>query len=113
LLRDFLDLGLALVADHVHSDVDEIADHRFHVSADVPDLGELRGLDLHERRAREAGEPAGDLCLPDAGRSDEDDVVRQDLLAELVVDALPPPPVAERNGDGALGGVLTDDVFPT
>jgi hypothetical protein len=33
---------------HVHGDLDQVADHRFHIPPDIPNLGEFRGLHLHE-----------------------------------------------------------------
>ena len=75
-------LGL-LGAHHVDRELDEIAHHRLDVAADVADLGELRGLDLDERRLRQPRQPAGDLGLADAGRSDHQDVLRRDLLGHL------------------------------
>ena len=111
LLGDLFDLGLALLADHVDRDVHEVADHGLDVAADVADLGELGRLDLDERRAGEAGEAAGDLGLPDPRRPDHDDVVGHDLVAQLVIDALAAPAVAQRDRDRLLGGVLADDVL--
>ena len=77
---------LAAVSPRTSCDgeLDQVAHHRLDVAPDVADLGELRGLDLHERRLRELGEPARDLGLPDAGRADHDDVLRRDLVAQLV-----------------------------
>ncbi len=80
------------------------------VAADVADLGELGGLDLDERRAGQPGEPAGDLGLPDAGGADQDDVVRRDLVPDVVRRLGPAPAVPERDGDRLLGGLLADDV---
>ena len=109
-MREVLDLGLALAAHHVDRALDEVAHHRLDVAADVADLGELRRLDLDERRAGELGEAAGDLGLPHAGRADEDDVVRRDLLANRFRRALAAPAVAQRDGDGLLRVGLSDDV---
>ena len=53
LVGEVLDLGLPLVPDHVDRALDEVAHHRLDVAPDVADLGELRRLDLDERRARE------------------------------------------------------------
>ena len=47
----------------------------------VADLGVLGGLGLHERRADQHGQPAGDLGLAHAGRADQHDVLGRDLLA--------------------------------
>jgi hypothetical protein len=98
-----------LLADHVDGQLDEVADHRLDVAPDVADLGELRRLDLDEGRLGEPGKAAGDLGLADAGRADEDDVGRLDLLADVLVDAPAPPAVAQRDRDGALGPRLADD----
>ena len=53
---------------------------------------------------------AGDLGLADAGRPDHQDVLGHHLFAQGVVELLAPPAVAQRNGDGALGILLADDV---
>ena len=76
----------------------------------VADLGVLGRLDLEERGADELGQPAGDLGFADAGRADHDDVLRRDVLAQLGRQLLPPPAVADGDGDGPLGRVLADDV---
>ena len=88
----------------------QIADDLVDVAADIADLGEFRRLDLDEGRAGELGKAARDLGLADAGRPDHQDVLGQNLLAQLVVELLAAPAVAERNGDGALGVALADDV---
>src|SRR5581483_8231215 len=60
-----LDLRLLLLAHHVDGELGQIANDRLDVAPDVADLGELRRLDLHERRLRELREAAGYLRLPD------------------------------------------------
>ena len=90
-------------------DLDQVAHDLLDVAADIADLGELGRLDLEERRAGELGQAARDLGLADAGRADHQDVLRQHLLAQLVVELQPAPAVAQRDGDGALGVVLADD----
>ena len=110
------ELGLGLhflplpVADQADADLDQVADDLLDVAADIADLGELGRLDLEERRAGELGEAARNLGLADAGRADHQDVLRQHLLLHRAGQLLAPPAVAERDGDGALGVVLADDV---
>ena len=99
-----------LGAHHLEGRLDQVAHDRVDVAPDVADLGELRGLDLHERRLRELGEPPRDLGLTDAGRADHDDVLRDDLVAQLLLHLLPSPAVAQRDRDRALGLGLADDV---
>src|SRR2546425_8048709 len=70
----------------------------------------FRSLDLEERGAREAGQAAGDLRLPDAGGPDHDDVVREDLVADVVGRVGAAPAVADRDGDRLLRDVLPHDV---
>ena len=99
-----------LLAQHRHRGLGQIAHHRIDVAADVAHLGELRGLDLHERRPGQPGQAAGDLGLPDAGRADHHDVLGRDLVAQRGSDLLAAPAVAQGHGHGALGGALADDV---
>ena len=103
------DLERLLVAHHLHGDLGQVAHDRFDVAPDVADLGELGRLDLEERRIREPREAPRDLGLSDARRTDHQDVLRQDLARHLGVELLPPPPVAQRDGDGLLGFLLADD----
>ena len=113
LLGGQLGLGLDLLALFsrvmVDGDLDQVADDLLDIAADVADLGELGGLDLDEGRLGEPGEAARDLGLADAGRADHQDVLGQDLLAQLLGELLAAPAVAQRDGDGALGVVLADD----
>ena len=87
----------------------EIAHDLFDVAADVADFGEFGRLDLEEWRAGEARQAARDFRLADAGRADHQDVLRQHLFAQLVVELQSPPAVAQRDRDRALGVVLADD----
>ncbi len=101
-----LALSLARQRD---GDLDEVAHDLLDVAADIADLGEFCGLDLEEGRAGEPGKPAGDLGLADAGRPDHQDVLRQHLLAQPVVELQPAPAIAQRDRDRALGVGLADD----
>ena len=109
-----LRLGFDLLALGVTHETDtgfeQVADDLIDVAADIADLGEFRRLDLDERRAGKLGEAARDLGLADAGRSDHQDVLRQNLLAQLIVELLPSPAIAQRDGDRALGVALADDM---
>ena len=114
LFGGFLGLGAHVLAlrllDERHADLDEIADDAVDVAADVADLGELRRFDLEERRACEFRKTARDLGFADAGRADHQNVLRQHFVAKLAGQLLAPPAIAQRDGDGALGVVLADDV---
>ena len=102
---------LALLRAHLgDADFQKIAHDLLDVAADIADFGELGRFDLEERRLRELGEPARDLGLADAGRPDHQDVLGQHLFAQLRSKLLAAPAVPQRNGDGALGVVLADDV---
>jgi hypothetical protein len=74
-------------------------------------LGELGRFDLDERRVGELGEAARDLGLADTGRTDHEDVLGRDLLAQRLFHLHAPPAVAERDRYRALGRALADDVF--
>ncbi len=114
LLGGELGLGFDLlalsVAHEPDADLDQVAHDLVNVAADIADLGELGGLDLEEGRAGELGEAARDLRLADAGRADHEDVLGQHLLAHLAFEPLTAPAVAQRDGDGALGVALADDM---
>ena len=89
--------------------LDQVAHDLLDVPADVPDLGELGGLDLDERGAGEPGQAARDFRLADAGRADHQDVLGQHLLAQLVVELQAPPAVAQCDRHRPLGVGLADD----
>jgi predicted GNAT family acetyltransferase len=93
-----------------NADLDQVAHDLLDIAADIADLGELGGLDLDERRAGQLGQTAGDLGLADAGGPDHQDVLRHHLFAHLAFQLLAPPAVAQRDGHGALGVLLADDV---
>src|SRR5262249_12024364 len=78
---------------------------------DVADLGKLGRLDFEKRRVGEPGEAAGNFGLTHAGRADHDDVLRYDVLGELLWQFLPAYSISEGDGDRALGSVLANDVF--
>ena len=111
LLRLGAHVSGVLLAHHADGDLDEIANHRLDVAADVTDFGELRRLDLQEGRLRELGEPARNLGLADSGRPDHEDVLRRDFFRHLRRQLLPPHAVPQRDGHRTLGLLLTDDVF--
>src|SRR5262249_54556800 len=90
-------------------DLEQVAHDLLDVAPDIADLGELGGLDLDERRAGELGQAAGNLGLAHAGRADHQDVLGQDLLAQLLVELEPPPAVARRARPRALGVAVADD----
>ena len=57
---DLLNLGLP---QHLDRLVDQVADDRLDIAADIADFGELGRFDLDERRPGELGETPGDLGL--------------------------------------------------
>ena len=105
------DVAPQLLFDHRDGDLHQVAHHRLAVPADIADLGEFARFDFEEGRSSELGESAGDLGLADAGRPDHQDVLRQDLVGHRAFDLLPPPAIAQGDGDRALGGLLADDVL--
>jgi hypothetical protein len=97
------DLGGLLLADEGDRGLDQIADHRLDVAADVADLGELVASTLTNGRLRERASrraisvfptPVGPIMMMFFG---------VDLVAQLAATLLPAPAVAERDGDRALG----------
>ena len=109
-MRTRLDLPALVLLDEADADLDEVAHDLLDVAPDIADFRELGRLHLEERGAGEAGETAGDLRLAATGRADHEDVLRKNLLLHGAFELLPPPAVAQSDGDGALGVVLSDDV---
>ena len=88
----------------------QIADDGFHIAPHIAHLGELRGLHLYERRVRQPRQPAGDFGLAHAGRADHQYVLRGNFFADRFIQPGAAIAVAQRDRDGALGVLLTDDV---
>jgi len=106
-------LGFHVFA-HVFACVDDrgihqIADDLLDVAADIADFGELRRLDLDERRTGEFSQTARNLGLAHAGGPDHQYVLGVDFVAQIVAQLLAPPAVAQGHGHGALGVLLADD----
>src|SRR3989441_1169357 len=105
-----IDVVFTLAAHHVDRHVHQLAHHGLDVAAHVSDLCELGRLDLQERRAREARQAPRDFRLAHAGGADHDDVVRQDLVANVLRGLRAAPAVAHRDGHGLLRHLLAHDV---
>ena len=114
LLGGELGLGRDLLAQplagHADGDLHEIADDLLDIAADIADLGEFGRLDLEEGRLGQLARRRAISVLPTPVGPDHQDVLGQHLLAQLLGQLLAAPAVAQRDGDGALGLVLADDV---
>ena len=84
---------------------------RLNVAADVADLSELRSLHLKERRVGQLGQAARDFSFAHAGGPDHDDVLGHDVVGEIGRQLLAALAIAQRDGNGALGGSLADDML--
>ena len=100
-----------LVPHHVDRNIHQVADHGLHVAAHITDFGELARLHLHERRIRQLGQSARQFRLADPRRPDHEDVLRHHLIGHFRRQLLAADPVAQRDGDRALGFRLPDDVL--
>ena len=95
--------------DQRDADLEQVADDLLDIAADIADLGEFRRLDFEKRRARELGEPAGNLGLAATGRADHQDVFRQHLFAHRALEPQAAPAIAQGDRHGAFGILLPDD----
>src|SRR5690606_9396406 len=101
---------LGLLARHLDRGVGKVAHDLLDVLADITDFRELGRLDLDERRVRQRREAPRDLGLADTGRTDHQDVLGRDFLAQRGIELHASPAIAQRDRDRALGGLLADDV---
>src|SRR5690606_8455398 len=102
------DLDVARLLDR---DFVQLADDGVDVAPHVADRGEFGGLDLDERGIGQLGQAAGNFCLAHAGGPDHQDVLGDDFVAQGLGHLLAAPTVAQRNGHGAFGAVLPDNVL--
>ncbi len=92
-------------------DFHQVADHRLHVAPHVAHLGKLRGLHLEKGRVGQLGQPSRNLRFAHARRPDHDDVLGHDVVGHFGRKLLATLAIAQRNGDGALGGLLSHNVL--
>ena len=100
-----------VLARLLDADLHQVAHDGVDVAPHVSHLRELRRLHLDERSIREPRQAPRDLGLADAGRTDHQDVLRRDFLAQRLCHLQAPPAVAQRDRHGALGSSLPDDVL--
>src|SRR3546814_20631591 len=65
----------------------------------------------YEGRVAQRGQAAGKFGLAAARGAYHQDVLGRHFVPKRVGQALPPPAVAQRNGDSPLGLLLTDNMF--
>ena len=99
------------LAHHVDGGLDQIAHHGFHVAADVADFGVLGRFHLDERAAGEAREAPRDFRFSHSGGADHQNIFGEHIFRHFGREFLPAHAVAQRDGDRALCGGLSDDVF--
>src|SRR5471032_1738705 len=103
-------LGHFLFAQQLDGGIGQITNDRFDVTTDIADFGELGRFDLDERRVGQFGQATGDLGFTDTGRADHQDVLGGYFNAQFFRQLHPAPAVTQRDGDGAFGIVLADDM---
>ena len=89
----------------------QIAGDLFNVAPDIAHFGELGRFDFHKRGVDQLGKAAADLGLAAARGPDHQYVFRSHLVAQIRIEALAPPAVAQGNSHSALRFGLPDDVF--
>jgi hypothetical protein len=95
----------------VRRGLDEIANHGFHVAADVTHFGVLRGFHFYEWAACESRQASRNFRLPHAGRTDHQNILGQNIFGKLGRKFLAAHAIAQSDGHGLLREVLADDVF--
>src|SRR6267378_2438146 len=99
------------LAYHIDRSLHQVAHHRFHIAADVADFGIFGSLHLNKGTAGETGQAPCNFRFADAGRTDHQNIFRQNILCDFGRKLLAAHAVAERYRNGALGGVLAHNIF--
>ena len=89
----------------------KVTDHGLDVAADVADFGVLGRFDLDEGGAGEGRDASSDLGLADAGRPDEENILRAHFFRHFRREAAGTPAVSEGDGYRSLRIALPDDVL--
>ena len=114
----FFGLGLGLdlnpllffLLDQAGGQFHQVPHHGFDIAAHIADLGKLRCLDFDKRSLSQTRQTAGDLGFADPGRTDHQNVFGGNLVAQIFRDLLPSPAIPQRNGHGAFGFCLADNI---
>src|SRR5205823_1613481 len=95
----------------LNRDFHQIANHGFHITPDVTDLGKLRSLDFQKRGVGQLRQPTGNLGLTHAGWPNHDDVLWDHFIGHVLRQFLAAHAVAQCDTDRALGIFLADNIF--
>ncbi len=101
---------LGLLAIQLDGGIGQVADDLLHILAHIPHFGEARGFDLDERRVGQCRQAPCDLGLAHTGRADHQDVLGHHFVAQFFRQLHAAPAVTQRDGNRALGVVLTNDM---
>src|SRR5271155_172052 len=107
-LGDFIQFFLA---HHINRGFHEVADHGFHVAADVADFGVLGGFHFYEGAAGQARKASSNFRLAHTGRTDHQNIFGQNIFSKLRRQLLAADAIAQSDGHGFLGEILADDIF--
>ena len=99
-----------LFAQQFDGSVCQIANDRLYVAAHIAHFRELGGFYLDERCIGEFSQATCNFGFTDTGRADHQDVLGRHFNAQLFRELHAAPAVTQRNGDGAFGIVLADDM---
>src|ERR1700688_58754 len=76
-------------ANHFDGDLDQIANHGFHLAAYVTDFSKLGSFYFKKWGVRELSQSPGDFGFADAGRADHQDVLRHHFFSNFGREFLP------------------------
>jgi len=102
--------GRGFFAGQLDGAVNQVANDGFHVFANVTDFGKFGGFHLDEGGIGQARQSPGDFGFAHAGGADHEDVLGCDFAPQFFGQLHPAPAVAKRNGHGALGVGLANNV---
>src|SRR4051794_11672910 len=97
--------------NHRDTDLSQVPDNRFYISAHVTYFGELGGFYLNKRCINQLCHAPGDFSFAYPGWPDHHNIFWRDLISHLIAKLLAAIAIAESNGDCSFSVALSYNIF--
>ena len=92
-------------------DFGKITNDGVNIATDIAHFGKLGGFNFNKGRICKLGESPRNFSFSDTRWSDHQNIFWMNFSAQRFSDLLTAPTIAQRDGNRALGPILTDDVL--